>query len=98
MPEGPLSAQVILRDAAQAPPVAEFFDSAGFATGPVVGTSFAISAPRDGFESTFGAEAADLAGAEQAAELPLGALPDEVAPLVEAIAVTGPPDFGPTAH
>jgi hypothetical protein len=90
-----VSAQVILRDGARAAPVADFFDSAGFATGPLVGTSFAITAPRDGFESTFGTEAADLAGAEAAAELPLGALPEELADAIEAVATQGPPDFGP---
>ncbi|HEX5956835.1 MAG TPA: hypothetical protein VFY37_12940 [Solirubrobacterales bacterium] len=93
-PEGPLSAQVLLADRGEATVVAEFFGAAGFSTGPVVGTSFAISATRERFAATLGAEGADLAAAGEPAELPLEELPGEVASAIEAVAVQGPPDFG----
>jgi hypothetical protein len=93
--EGTLSAQVILDDAAAARDVSEFFATAGFETGPFVGTSFAISGPRERFEETFGAEAGASLGETTPVELPASALPDTVAGAIAAIAVGGSPDFGP---
>jgi hypothetical protein len=90
----PLSAQVILSDPRAAPALAEYFQSAGLETGPLIGTSFSISGPPGRFEALFGATAA-AAGSEQAAELPLDGLPQELAASVEAVAVPGAPDFGP---
>jgi hypothetical protein len=95
-PDPPLSAQVILSDVEVAPACAEYFGSAGFEAGPLVGSSFAISGARERFEESFGsAAAARLAEAERPAELPLDRLPDELAAAIEAVAVSGPPDFGP---
>lgn len=94
----PLSAQVILRDPAAAPAVVEFFRGSGFETGSVIGTSFAISGPPARFDTTFGDAATRLAKAGAPAELPLDAVPDELAASVEAVAIQGPPDFGPTSH
>jgi hypothetical protein len=96
--EEPLSAQVILRDAGAADVVVEFLGSSGLETGPVVGTSFAVTGPRAAYEQTLGPEAAELAAAGEAAELSLTRLPESLAAAVETIAVQGPPDFGPTAH
>jgi hypothetical protein len=90
-----LSAQVILSDAEAATAVAEFFASAGFETGPFVGTSFAIAGPRERFEETFGSAAGSSLAETRPFELPPSALPDDVADAIEAIAVGGPPDFGP---
>ncbi len=92
--DGVLSAQVILSDAEAAPAVAEFFASAGFETGPFVGTSFAISGPRERFEETLGPPAASDLAEARPVELPPAGLPDDVAGPIEAIAVGGPPDFG----
>jgi hypothetical protein len=93
-PDDALSAQVVVGDRGEATMVAEFFDAAGFETGPVVGMSFAISASRERFVATLGAEGADLAGAGEPAELPLEELPGEVAAAIDAVAVQGPPGFG----
>jgi hypothetical protein len=92
-----LSAQVILRDPEAAAALAEFFASAGFATHPLVGSSFAISGSPAGFEAIFGGTAWSSGDAEKPAELPLSALPEKLVPAVEAIAIPGPPDFGPTS-
>jgi hypothetical protein len=92
----PASAQVILSDRESAERVAAFFTSRGFEAGALVGTSFAISAPADRFEDVFGRSPDPGGGGE--AELPSGALPAELRESVEAIAVTGPPDFGPTDY
>jgi hypothetical protein len=93
--EGALSAQVILSDAEAAPEVSEFFATAGFETGPFVGTSFAITGPRGRFEETFGAAAGSSLAQTRPVELSTSALPDDVAGAIAAIAVGGPPDFGP---
>jgi hypothetical protein len=93
--EGALSAQVILNDAEAASEVSGFFATAGFETGPFVGTSFAITGPSERFEETFGAEARASLAETRPVELSLSALPDEVAGAIAAIAVGGPPDFGP---
>jgi hypothetical protein len=95
MAGGTFSAQVILDEAEAASEVAEFFATAGFETGPFVGTSFAISAPRERFEETFGAQAGASLGETRPVELSPSALPDAVAGAIAVIAVGGPPDFGP---
>ena len=96
--EGALSAQVIMRDPGAADAVAAFLASSGLETGPMVGTSFAVSGTRASFEATLGAEAAELAAAGKAAELSPARLPASLAAAVETIAIEGSPDFGPTAH
>jgi hypothetical protein len=93
--EGTISAQVILNDAGAASVVCEFFATAGFETGPFVGTSFAITGPRERFEKTFGAAAGSSLAETRPVELSPSAVPDDVAEAIEAIAVGGPPDFGP---
>ncbi len=95
--ETPLSAQVVLSDRDAAGPVADFFSSAGLEADPLVGTSFAISGPATRFRAIFGETAWEPEGSPPA-ELPLSALPDDLADAVEAIAIPGPPDFGPTSH
>ena len=94
-PDRRLSAQVILSDPGAAPGLAQHFRAAGFQTGPLVGTSFAIEGPPTCFESEFGPEGHGAAESEREAELPLDGLPAELAASVEAIAVSGAPDFGP---
>lgn len=72
----------------------QWFQDQGFATGPVVGISFAISGDDDVFSEALGAAVSALeTGLEQ--ELPLDALAEHVRPLVAAIVVTAPPEFGP---
>jgi hypothetical protein len=79
--------------------------AAGFRIGPVVGTSFAISAPGATFEQVFKARlrgdghggmlavAPDGSGSY---ELPLNGLPDAIRRQIVAITFTAPPDFGPS--
>jgi hypothetical protein len=90
-----LSAQVILEDAEASSEVSAFFAEAGFETGPFVGTSFAITGPRERFDDTFGAGAGSSLAEAGPAELSLSAIPDDIAGTIAAIAVGGPPDFGP---
>lgn len=98
-PEEPqLSAQVVLSEVESAAAVAAYFSHAGFEPGPMVGTSFAISARRSTFEATFPGAGAELGPEAAPTELPLAALPPGVAQAIEAVATTGPPDFGPTDH
>jgi hypothetical protein len=90
-----LSAQVVLNDADAASEISAFFANAGFETGPFVGTSFAITGTRERFEDTFGAAAGSSLAETRPVELSPSALPDDVAGAIVAIAVGGPPDFGP---
>jgi len=77
----------------EAAAVVGWFQHHGFDTGPVVGTSFAITGSDDLFSETFGAESGYAGGQE--AELPLSSLDDHVSARVAAVVTTGPPDFGP---
>ena len=71
------------------------FRGEGFEVTPAFGPSFSIVAPKERFEEAFGAELTDEAlGA--GLELPLEGLPPHVASVVQAVAFTPPPDFGPT--
>jgi hypothetical protein len=94
-PDRPLSAQVILSDPGAARALAEHFAAAGLEAGPLVGNSFSISGPPEDFEGVFGATGYAAARGEEAAELPLEGLPDELSASVAAVVVSGPPDFGP---
>jgi hypothetical protein len=67
--------------------VAAWFRGQGFEVGPVVGTSFSVTGPPSLFERVF--------GARKGLEYALDRLPDDVAPAVEAVALSPPPDFGP---
>lgn len=95
-----LSAQVILRDPAEADSTSSYFSEAGFQTDPVVGTSFAIVGPVSLFEGAFGerpeptAEGGWRASAqEDRLELSLAQLPEEVGAAVEAVTFSPPPAF-----
>ena len=85
--------------------VAAWFKSAGFDVGNPAGNSFSITAPAEVFERTFKARVAfgrrggiRIAGRgrKQGVELPLDALPEDLAGMLEAITFVEPPDFGPT--
>jgi hypothetical protein len=64
---------------------------AGLEIGPVVGSSFSITAPRSTFDRVFGTHLTDALPEE----LPLGRLPATVRSTIEAITFSPPPDFGP---
>jgi hypothetical protein len=95
-----LSAQVVLRDPAEADSISSYFSEAGFETDPVVGTSFAIVGPVSLFERAFGERPEPTAGGgwqasaqEERLELSLAQLPDEVGAAVEAVTFSPPPAF-----
>jgi hypothetical protein len=67
-----------------------WFQGHGFETGPVVGISFAITAPESTFSKVFGATPAT-----GSLELPVGQLDDAVSADIQAVSVGTPPDFGP---
>lgn len=83
----------------------EFFISAGFETGELVGSSFSISGPGSLFERTFGdrVQQEDREGppafktVHGASELDLTRLPRSVGAHVKAVAFARPLDFGPTS-
>ncbi len=85
--------------------VKQFFASAGFEVGLLVGISFSITTTVELFESTFkthlrlaergGVTAIDPDRAASY-ELPLQALPREIADNIAAVTFTPPVDFGPT--
>lgn len=80
------------------------FAAAGFEVSPVVGISFAITAPVSTFEKVFKRRIlSDARGGIRAEgegqvpeELPVQSLPREIAERIEAVTFTPPPDFGPT--
>ena len=75
--------------------VQRVFREAAFEVGPMVGNSFSIAAPASTFERVFKTR---LTMPPRTLELPLRALPNNVARLVEAVTFTPPPDFGPTGY
>jgi hypothetical protein len=86
--------------------VRKAFSARGFDVGPVVGTSFAITAPTQRFEELFGVRVrpregggieAVRGGDDADLELPLSRLPDPLADGVAAVTFSPPPDFGPTS-
>jgi hypothetical protein len=107
------SALVILRtdatcdDATRADPasarrVQDHLRSLGFDVGPLVGTSFSITAPVDLFRRSFGDDRPFAADEPRPAgdaplDLPVDRLPDEAARAVRSITFSPPPDFGPLA-
>ncbi len=78
-------------DPATAERVRRAFAGLGFEVGPVVGNSFAITAPASTFERVF--RRSSPAGG---LELPLDGLPADVAQPIQAVTFTPPPAFGPT--
>jgi hypothetical protein len=104
----PITADTLLDhapDPGDAAQVAEHLRAEGFEVGPLVGTSFAITASRTRFETTFGVHLEVERGPDDAVsrvttsegefELPVGRLPTAVARHVSAVTFTPPPDFGP---
>ena len=95
-----LDRPVAAERAAETPPdpdmvgrVLGWFRDRGFETGPFVGISFAIIGSEQLFEELLGtATFTDRPGGEMA--FPLDSL-EEIRPLVEAVVVPAPPDFGP---
>ena len=80
------------------------FNRAGFDVGNAVGMSFSITAPASTFEKVFkvklarterGGVKARIQGGAQSYELPITALPSELAKDVVAATFSPPPDFGP---
>ena len=93
--KGPITAATLARN--QPPNEAveaarKLFRESGFQLGPYVGISFSILGPPSLFETFFGTRLEKL----QDYELPLNALPREMAALIEAVTFTPPPDFGPS--
>jgi hypothetical protein len=83
----------------------EAFAAAGFQTGPVVGTSFSITAPIETFEKMFNTRLRlEKSGAIKsvktesgAYEISLRGLPKTLVDQVESVTFTPPPEFGPTS-
>ena len=87
-------------DRAAAARTVAWFADRGFETGPFVGISFAVSGSEELFRTALGARVPEQAGGPDGRpavdrEYPLHALDDDVRPLVAAIVVSAPPDFGP---
>jgi hypothetical protein len=80
----------------------ETLSQAGFETGPLVGNSFSITAPRATFEKFFRTRIRETEkgswefASSGGMELSGAALPKELAADVEAVTFTPPPDYGPT--
>ena len=74
--------------------VARSFAKAGFDVGPVVGLSFAISAPRSVFGRFFGIKSAGV----KKGTIPLDRVPPLVRRGVVAVTFPEPPDFGPGSY
>jgi hypothetical protein len=84
------------------------FQRAGFEVGNMVGNSFSITAPRSTFEKFFkiklqskdrgGLKVAASSGVPESYELPMKALPKDLAQHVAAVTFSPPPDFGPTSY
>lgn len=93
--KGPITAATLAAN--QPPPEAveaawKLFREAGFKVSPYVGISFSISGPSSLLESFFGTQLDKL----KSYELPLRALPKEMADKIEAVTFTPPPAFGPS--
>lgn len=69
---------------------------AGFEVGPVVGTSFSITAPAATFEKAFGKHVHKAA--QEGRELSLDEMDEELTRGVAAVTFTPPPDFGPSSY
>jgi hypothetical protein len=81
-------------DPAAAAQTVGWFQDRGFETGPFVGISFSVTGTEDLFRSVLGpAPLSGEPGGDRAYSL--DALGDDVRPLVAAIVVPAPPDFGP---
>lgn len=83
------------------------FTEAGFEVGEPAGMSFSITAPASTFEKVFkvklvrtdrGGVKASVKGGAQSYELPITALPSELAKNVVAATFSPPPDFGPSNY
>ncbi|MGH3666581.1 MAG: hypothetical protein ACRDU8_10940 [Egibacteraceae bacterium] len=108
-PDRPVTAETVAELAPHAEAAArarDWFAEQGFDVGELVGTSFAVTAPRSRFEATFGDHvkvegagaatggAASVAGRDDRT-LSLERLPETVAEALQAVAFSPPLDFGP---
>lgn len=74
----------------------QYFEAQGLTVHPTYGNSFSIEGPRKKLEQLFAA--AELKTKESAGgEMSLAKLPADVRKLLEAVAFSEPPDFGPTS-
>ena len=87
----PLTAQVVLRDGADAAQAAAAFRRAGFDVGTHLAGNFSISGPAAHFQRFFAQTSAAAGGS-----FPLSQLPDDMRPLVRDIVISRV-DFGPTS-
>lgn len=85
-----LSAMVIAKGDGEKARVA--FIRAGFDAGPLVGTTFSITAPRSRFKEMLGSRLDEMAAPEG---LGPSALPTELKRFVAGITFSAPLDFGP---
>ena len=84
------------------------FAGAGFDVSNAVGISFSITAPASTFEKVFkinlrpdnrgGVKVTAAKGRDESYELPVKALPEELAQYVAVATFSPPPDFGPTNY
>jgi len=103
MNESLTSAQIVLKKTSDYEKVRDFFEKAGFTTGPMVANNFAITAPLKTFESHFDTrlESTPQGGIQAIAEegpsleLQLESLPAAIRKRIETIIFSQPPDFGP---
>lgn len=90
-PVGAASLAAHLPDPETAERVRDWFVARGFEVGPVVGIAFSIVAPLGRMEEVFGGWEAH----ERGGEVPMRALPPDVAGAIRAVTTQPPPDFGP---
>jgi len=96
--EEPVTSANLARHAPAPGAVAElssFFATRGFEVGPLVGTSFSISAPARRFRQVFGPD--QPTGRRDSLEFDTRALPPRLRGHLRAISFSEPPDFGPGA-
>jgi len=74
--------------------VMRWFAEQGFDVGEFVGNSFSIAAPRTQFQKVFGRASVPAKGARPGG-FPVDRLDPSIRTLVDSIAQTEPPDFGP---
>lgn len=74
----------------------QYFEAQGLMVHPTYGNSFSIEGPRKKFEQLF-AKAELKALPETGGELSLAKLPTAIRELLEAVAFSEPPAFGPTS-
>ena len=100
---GPAHDDAVRPDPVSVRRVQDHLRSLGFEVGPLIGTSFSITAPVDLFRRSFGDDPPVAAASpprsvgDDLLDLPVDRLPDEAARAVRSITFSPPPDFGPFA-